>query len=38
MKAAIAAADYDEHLALMAMAMDVDAIGAAVRSVREGQG
>jgi betaine reductase len=37
-KTAIAPADYDEHLALMAMAMDVDAIGAAVREVREGQG
>ena len=36
-KAEIAPADYDEHLALMAMAMDVDAIAAAVRSVREGQ-
>jgi len=32
-KADIAPADYDEHLALMAM--DVDAIGEAVRSVRE---
>jgi hypothetical protein len=29
--------DYDEHLALMAMAMDVDAIGEAVRGVREGE-
>jgi betaine reductase len=37
-KAAIALGDYDEHLALMAMAMDVDAIVAAVRAVREGQG
>ena len=37
-KAEIVPADYDEHLALMAMAMDVDAIGAAVRAVREGQG
>ena len=27
--------EYDEHLALMAMAMDVEAIGAAVRGVRE---
>jgi betaine reductase len=34
-KADIAPADYEEHLALMAMAMDVDAIAAAVRSVRE---
>ena len=34
-KADIAPADYDEHLALMAMAMDVDAIAAAVRAVRE---
>ena len=34
----IAAEDYDEHLALMAMAMDVDAIGRAVRGVREGRG
>jgi glycine/sarcosine/betaine reductase complex component A len=37
-KAAIAPGDYDEHLALMATAMDVDAIVAAVRAVREGQG
>ena len=37
-KAEIAPADYDEHLALMAMAMDVDAIGEAVRGVREGKG
>jgi len=35
---AIAPAEYEEHLALMAMAMDVDAIGAAVREVREGRG
>ena len=34
-KAEITPADYDEHLALMAMAMDVDAIAGAVRSVRE---
>ena len=34
-KAAIAPEDYDEHLALMALAMDVDAIAGAVRSVRE---
>ena len=38
MKADIAAADYEEHLALMAMAMDVEAIGEAVRGVREGHG
>lgn len=31
----IAAPDYDEHIALMAMAMDVDAIARAVRDVRE---
>ena len=31
----IAAPDYDEHVALMAMAMDVDAIARAVRDVRE---
>jgi betaine reductase len=36
-RADLAPADYDEHLALMAMAMDVDAIAAAVRAVREGQ-
>ena len=36
-KAEIAPGDYDEHLVLMAMAMDVDAIAAAVRAVREGQ-
>jgi betaine reductase len=36
-KAEIAPADYEEQVALMAMAMDVDAIAAAVRSVREGQ-
>lgn len=36
-KADIAPADYEEHLALMAMAMDVDAIAAAVRAVREGR-
>jgi betaine reductase len=36
-RAALASADYDEHLALMAMAMDVDAIAAAVRAVREGE-
>jgi len=36
-KAEIAPADYDEHLALMAMAMDLDAIARAVRSVREDQ-
>jgi glycine/sarcosine/betaine reductase complex component A len=37
-KAEIAADAYDEHLALMAMAMDVDAIATAVRAVREGRG
>jgi len=31
----IAQEDYDEHLALMALAIDVDAIGQAVREVRE---
>lgn len=36
-RADLTPADYDEHLALMAMAMDVDAIAAAVRAVREGQ-
>jgi betaine reductase len=35
-KAEIAPGDYDERLALMAM--DVDAIGEAVRGVREGKG
>ena len=34
----IAAPDYDEHVALMAMAMDVDAIARAVRDVREASG
>ena len=34
-RAEIAPEDYEEHLALMAMAMDVDAIGRAVREVRE---
>ena len=33
----IAEPDYDEHVALMAMAMDVDAIARAVRDVREAQ-
>jgi betaine reductase len=37
-KADIAPADYEEHLALMALAMDVEAIGEAVRGVREGLG
>ena len=32
----MAEADYDEHVALMAMAMDVDAIERAVRDVRQG--
>ena len=36
-KADIGPADYEEHLALMAMVMDVDAIAAAVRDVREGK-
>jgi betaine reductase len=35
LKAEIGAAEYDEHVALMAMAMDVEAIGRAVRDVRE---
>jgi glycine/sarcosine/betaine reductase complex component A len=34
----LAAPDYDEHVALMAMAMDVDAIARAVRDVREASG
>ncbi len=38
LKAQISPADYDEHVALMDMAMDVDAIALAVRGVREGQG
>jgi glycine/sarcosine/betaine reductase complex component A len=38
LKAEIGSAGYDEHVAFMAMAMDVDAIGRAVRDVREGQG
>jgi betaine reductase len=37
-KTEIAPGDYDEHLALMALAMDVDAIAEAVRGVREGEG
>jgi glycine reductase len=37
-KAEVAPADYDEHVALMAMAMDVDAIADAVRGVREDAG
>jgi betaine reductase len=37
LKAQIAPAEYDEHVALMAMAMDVDAIAQAVRGVREGR-
>ena len=36
-KAAIDPAEYEEHLALMAMAMDVDDIGRAVRDVREAE-
>ena len=38
LKAEIGPPEYDEHVALMAMAMDVEAIGRAVRDVREGQG
>lgn len=38
LKAEIGAAEYDEHVALMAMAMDVEAIGRAVRDVREARG
>ncbi len=38
LKAQISPADYEEHVALMAMAMDVDAIVQAVRAVREGHG
>jgi betaine reductase len=37
LKAQISPVDYEEHVALMAMAMDVDAIAQAVRGVREGQ-
>lgn len=37
-KAEVAPADYDEHVALMAMAMDVNAIADAVRGVREEAG
>lgn len=37
LKAQITPADYEEHVTLMAMAMDVDAIALAVRGVREGQ-
>lgn len=37
LKAEIAPVDYEEHVALMAMAMDVDAIAQAVRGVREGR-
>jgi glycine/sarcosine/betaine reductase complex component A len=35
-KALIAPADWEEHVALMEMAMDTEAIGQAVRGVREG--
>ncbi len=38
LKAQISPADYEEHVVLMAMTMDVDAISLAVRGVREGQG
>jgi len=34
LRAEIGAAEYDEHVAPMAMAMDVEAIGRAVRDVR----
>ena len=37
-KGQIAPADYDEHVALMAVAMDVGAIGQAVRGVRGERG
>ena len=37
-KAQITPDDYDEHVALMAMAMDVGAIAEAVRGVREAGG
>jgi Glycine reductase complex selenoprotein A len=37
-RAKISPSDYDEPLALMAMAMDVDAIAEAARGVREGEG
>lgn len=36
LRAQLSPADYEEHVALMAMAMDVDAIAAAIRGVREG--
>jgi betaine reductase len=36
-KAAIPAEIYDEHVALMAMALDVDGIVTAVRDVRNGR-
>jgi glycine reductase len=38
LRAQIGPADYEEHVALMAMTMNVDAITLAVRSVREGEG
>ena len=37
-RAAIAPAEYDEHVAFLTAAVDVDVIGAAVREVREGKG
>lgn len=37
LRAQIAPADYEEHVELMAMAMDVDGIARAVRGVREGR-
>ena len=36
-KAAIPSEVYDEHVALMAMVLDVDDIASAVREVRNGQ-
>ena len=36
-KTQIPLAEYDEHVALMAMAMDVESIGRAVREVRAGE-
>jgi hypothetical protein len=35
-RALIAPADWEEHVALMAMALDTEALGQAVREVREG--
>ena len=36
-RAEIAPAEYEEHVALMATVIDTEAIASAVRSVREGQ-